>query len=284
MISTHTDNQLRLDSRDFRRVGKDLSRPECVLARPDGSLLVSDQRAAYTLIRPDGTSELVGEKRGLPNGMCMIANGDVIIADIEAREIYSVDPTGRYRLWLSQFEGRPLGAANFIYRAPSGRLYATISTDEPERQRAVRERIKDGYILDITNPNAPFTVYQGFCFTNEMRIREGRVYVAETGLGRIVVGDMQTGGFAPYISEQLFEGARVDGIIFDKYGNLWVTELERNSLHVLTAQGEAICVFEDPAGAILDSPTSLCFVGDTAIVGSLTMDSLIAFKLPDMRH
>lgn len=283
MSADNARTHVRLNPRDFRRVGRGLSRPECVLARADGSLLVSDKRAAYTLIRPDGVQERVGEQRGLPNGMCLTEKGDVIVADIEAREIYCVDPSGRYSPWISHIAGRPIGAANFIYRAPSGRLYATISTDESERQRAVRERIADGYILDITDPREPSVMYRGFCFTNEMRIREGRVYVAETGLGRVVVGDALTGGFVPYVSEQLFDGARVDGILFDKHGNLWVTELERNSIHVFTTGGEVICVFEDPAGVVLDAPTSLCFVGSTAIVGSLTMDSLVAFDLPDLR-
>ncbi len=41
-------SEFRLRAEDFEVVGRNLSRPECVLAEPDGSLWVSDKRGTAT--------------------------------------------------------------------------------------------------------------------------------------------------------------------------------------------------------------------------------------------
>jgi sugar lactone lactonase YvrE len=78
----------------------------------------------------------------------------------------------------------------------------------------------------------------------------------------------------------VFPGAKVDGITFDSEGNLWVTEITRNALVVILPDGRAETVFEDPEGKTLLMPTSITFVGRTALVGSLKMDHLAAFDVP----
>jgi gluconolactonase len=91
--------------------------------------------------------------------------------------------------------------------------------------------------------------------------------------------------------EPLFPGAKVDGITFDAAGNLWVTEITRNALVVISPEGEATTVFDDPEHRTLDFPTSIAFGGPdrrTAYVGSLNMDRLACFEAPfpgqRMRH
>src|SRR5690606_2790946 len=78
-------------------------------------------------------------------------------------------------------------------------------------------------------------------------------------------------------------GALVDGISFDRAGNLWVTEITRNQLWTIAPDGNANLVFEDTEGTILDHPSSLTFCGDdlkTVLVGGLNMTRLAAFKAP----
>ena len=83
-----------------------------------------------------------------------------------------------------------------------------------------------------------------------------------------------------YGPDPLFPGAKVDGITIDGEGNLWVTEITRNALVVILPYGRAETVFEDPEGKTLLMPTSITFVGRTALVGSLKMDHLAAFDVP----
>lgn len=273
-----------LTPNDFRKVGSKLSRPECVICCNDGRVITSDARSSYCIIYPDGRQSLVGEKRGLPNGICMLESGTVLVADIEDREIYRVSPDGRCSTLVSEINGAPLGAANYVYQTPDGRVLAAISTDEPDRLKSVREKICDGYIIDITDSRAPVVIHSGFCFTNEIKIKDRFLYVAETGLGRVSRGMLGSQSFEPYATDELFPGARVDGITFDHYGNLWVTELERNGLYVLTPDKRVVCVFEDPDGVHLRAPTSITFAGKAkrvAYVGSLEMSHIISFDLPD---
>ena len=48
----------RLQASDFHSVGRELSRPECIVAERDGTLWVSDNRAALMRIDPDGPAHV----------------------------------------------------------------------------------------------------------------------------------------------------------------------------------------------------------------------------------
>ena len=49
----------RLKPSDIRFVGANLSRPECILAEADGTLWISDDRAAVTRLDADGRQTLI---------------------------------------------------------------------------------------------------------------------------------------------------------------------------------------------------------------------------------
>jgi sugar lactone lactonase YvrE len=272
---------LRLAPQDFRFVGKDLSRPECIVADPDGTLWVSDNRGALTRIDPDGGQALVGSMKGAPNGFAREDDGSFLVANIEDGRFYRQWRDGHHEVVLDTWEGKPLGSANFAGRGAGGRMWASISTRTVPRSQAVHSNIPDGYVLCRTNGRWEFAA-GGFCFTNEVRERDGWLYVAETAKGRVVRLPVNGGNAAvqPYGPDPLFPGAKVDGITFDAEGNLWVTEITRNALVVILPDGRAETVFADPEGKTLVLPTSITFVGRTALVGSLKMDHLAAFEAP----
>lgn len=275
----------RLRPGDFRPVGRELSRPECIVAERDGTLWVSDNRAALMRIDPDGTQALIGAMRGAPNGFAMEADGSFLVANIEQGRFYRQHRDGRHEVALDTWEGAALGSANFAYRDPQGRMWATISTRTVPRSNAVHATIPDGFVLCRTNGNWRLAA-GGFCFTNEVRLLGEYLYVAETARGRVVrleVSGERLGPMQPYGPDPLFPGAKVDGITFDAEGNLWVTEITRNALIVISREQRAHAVFEDPEGKSLLMPTSITFAGPearTALVGSLKMDHLAAFTAP----
>lgn len=272
---------LRLAPQDFRCMGKDLSRPECIVADPDGTLWVSDNRGALTRIDPDGGQALVGSMKGAPNGFAREDDGSFLVANIEDGRFYRQWRDGHHEVVLESWDGKPLGSANFAGRGEQGRMWASISTRTVPRSQAVHANIPDGYVLCRTNGRWEFAA-GGFCFTNEVRERAGWLYVAETAKGRVVrlPIDGRNAAMQPYGPDPLFPGAKVDGITFDSAGNLWVTEITRNALVVILPDGRAQTVFADPDGKTLLMPTSITFVGRTALVGSLKMDHLAAFDLP----
>jgi gluconolactonase len=275
----------RLQARDFRPVGRELSRPECIVAERDGTLWVSDNRAALMRIDPGGRQTLVGSMCGAPNGFAMEADGSFLVANIEDGRFYRQQRDGRHEVVLDTWDGAPLGSANFAYRDPQDRMWATVSTRTVPRSNAVHSLISDGFVLCRTDGKWRFAA-GGFCFTNEVRVLGDFLYVAETAKGRVVRLRMKgdaLGDPEPYGPAPLFPGAKVDGITFDAAGNLWVTEITRNALVVISPKGNVHTAFEDAGGETLLMPTSITFAGPdlrTALVGSLKMDRLATFTAP----
>src|SRR3974390_680265 len=280
--------KFKLETDTFRSVGTKLSRPECIIAEPDGTLWISDDRAAGPAIRPDGTQALIGSMGGAPNGLAMAADGTIYVANIGHGAFYRLSQDGHHQVLLDTLDGKPVGSANFVYIDEKDRLWLTVATVTTPRSDALHNRIADGYII-LMDEKGPRRVAEGILFANEVRIdREGRyLYVAETTAGRVSRYPLDPDGslgkpevFGP---EPVFPGALIDGIAFDADGNLWVTEIPRHALLAITPQGIAHVIFEDPEGKTLFFPTSLTFGGAdlrTAYVGSLKLDHLMSFTAP----
>lgn len=276
----------KLDPSDFSCIAEGMCRPECIVAEPDNTLWVSDSRAALMRIDPDGTKTLIGSMRGEPNGFAMEADGSFLLGNIGDGRFYKQNRDGTHDIVLDNWEGAPLGSANFAYEDPHGRMWVTISTTVEPRSRSVHGDIPDGYILCRTGGQWKLAA-KGFRFTNEVRLWEDYLYVAETAKGRVVrlkvspSGDL--GPIETFGPDPLFAGAKIDGITFDAAGNLWVTEITRNAIIVLSRDGQAHTVFEDPEGITLVAPASLTFFGPDlrrVAVGSLRMSRLPEFTAP----
>jgi hypothetical protein len=52
-----------IDKSTVRFLGRDLQRPECILAEPDGTLWVADARGGVVCIRPDGNQQVITQRR-----------------------------------------------------------------------------------------------------------------------------------------------------------------------------------------------------------------------------
>jgi len=271
--------------------------PECVLPEPDGSLWVSDQRGSLSHIDPQGRPRVVGSMGGAPNGFARDPDGLFWIADIEGGRVCRMSEDGVHQVVLERIDGEPLGSANFLLCDTEGDLWLSVSTRTRPRSLALAQPVANGSIHRIRRQgrgqwSAPESVATGFHFTNELRLDRDRrwLYVAETALGRISrlpldaagrAGPAEVFGPAP-----LFPGAHVDGIVFDSLGNLWVTEIRRNAILVISPTGEVRTVCEDPEGRFMRKPTSLCFAGPdlrTVIIGSLVDDHLKSFRAPSPR-
>ena len=49
---------------DLSYIGEDLQRPECILAKPDGSLWAADARGGVVHIKPDGSQKIITQTFG----------------------------------------------------------------------------------------------------------------------------------------------------------------------------------------------------------------------------
>jgi sugar lactone lactonase YvrE len=280
--------QFKLETNSFRSVGKNLSRPECIIAERDGTLWISDDRAAVTRVAPDGSQHLIGAMKGAPNGLAMDADGMIYVANIGNGAFYRLEPSGREHILLDKLDGEPVGSANFVYLDEKDRLWLTVSTVTTPRSDALHNKIADGFVI-LVDRKGPRRVADKILFANEVRIDgAGRhLYLAETTAGHVsrypLHADGSLGKSEIFGPSPIFPGALIDGITFDAAGNLWITEITRHALIVLTPEGKAHVVCEDPSGKTLFFPTSLTFGGPdlkTAYVGSLKLDHLMSFIAP----
>ena len=267
-ISSQHRNPLlgwQVDRRSIRTIGRDLQRPECILAEPDGSLWSADARGGVMHILPDGTQRLIAQHTDnrfaqsdsqakyvlggtLPNGLAFARNGDILIANFGTDAIECMSRDGASRTLYTEIDGQPLGKTNFILRDSKNRIWITVTTRLKPWTRSATERTADGYIALIDEQGIRI-VADGFVGTNEIRLdaREEWLYVVESNARHISRLRVQADGSLSdreiYGPSDL--GGIPDGFAFDAYGNLWVTLVVYDRLIAITPEGEVLTLLDD---------------------------------------
>ncbi|SFU75154.1 Sugar lactone lactonase YvrE [Methylobacterium sp. 174MFSha1.1] len=252
----------KVDPGAIRHVGRDLNRPECILAERDGSLWTADARGGVVHIAPDGTQRLVLQETGtaagatgdllsgtLPNGLAFAADGDVLVSNFGTDRLERMTRSGRTRVVLDSIDGRPLGKVNFVLRDSKDRLWITVSTTVNPWSEAISTALADGYVV-LVDEKGPRIVADGFRFTNEIRLdaTEEWLYVAETTGKCVTRLRVQPDGSLTdretYGPSNLGAGL-IDGIAFDRFGNLWATMIFADRLVAITPEGNLLELLDD---------------------------------------
>jgi sugar lactone lactonase YvrE len=249
-----------IDRSSIRYIGEGLERPECILAERDGTLWVADARGGVAKIAPDGSQEIITQKRSsafsgagseadryltgtLPNGLAFTSNGSILISNFGTDCLELMTRDGETRVLAAEIDGKPIGKVNFVLRDSKDRVWITVSTRLRNWMHALRTDLADGYIARYED-GAFRLVAEAFHFTNEIRFdaREEFLYVVETTGGCISRLRVNSAGnlsgreiFGP---SSLGKGAWPDGIAFDSFGNLWGTMVYSDKLFVLTPDGD----------------------------------------------
>lgn len=260
-----------IDKGAIQYVGRDLQRPECILAEPDGTLWSADARGGVVRIAVDGSQDVITQRRSahfehagseatrylngtLPNGLAFDKNGDFLISNFgtDCLEIMSRD--GTTRVLADDIDGAPIGKVNFVLRDSRDRIWITVSTRVKNWMHALRTDLPDGYLARFEDGRFRI-VADGFHFTNEIRFdaNEEFLYVVETTGGcitRLRIDDRgEVRGREIFGPRSLGAGAWPDGIAFDSAGNLWGTLVYSDKLFVLTPEGDMRVLLDegDPA-------------------------------------
>ncbi len=269
-MSTKSSNPLdgfRIDRDTITYLGRDLQRPECVLAERDGSLWSADARGGVMRIGPDGGQSLISQSVAtgfasvssdaerfttgtLPNGLAFAPNGDIVISNFGTDRLELMTRSGDTRVLVDRIDGQPIGKVNFVLRDSRDRYWITVSTRTPNWMSAIRPDLADGYVALYEPESGRLRIVaDGFRFTNEIRFdaAEEWLYVVETCgpcITRLraapdgTLSDRETFGPADH-------GAPIDGIAFDSYGNLWGTHVMADRVFALTPQGELRILLDD---------------------------------------
>lgn len=256
----------QVDPQTISYVGQELQRPECILAEADETLWAADARGGLMRIAADGTQRLVTQvpdvQSGLaiaaesslvtgtlPNGLAFAGNGDILIANFGTDRLERMTREGHSHVVLDSIDGKPLGKVNFVLRDRRDRIWLTVSTKVNPWSDAVNATLADGYIV-LIDDREPRIVADGLHFANELRLdaTEEWLYVAETTAKRVsrfrVQGDGSLKQREVYGPSSLGAGL-VDGIAFDRYGNLWATMIFADRLVAITPEGDLLELFAD---------------------------------------
>lgn len=249
----------------IRTVGRDLQRPECILAEKDGTLWSADARGGVMRISPDGTQQLIAQsvRQGvdpgdpttlilggatLPNGLAINRAGDFLIANFGTDAIELMHRDGRSRTLYTHIDGQPLGKTNFVLCDSRDRIWFTVTTRLQPWTRSINEKAPDGYV-GLIDERGIRIVADGFVGTNEIRFDAGEewLYVVESNARRISRLRMAPDGALS--GREIFGPADLrgtpDGFAFDAYGNLWITIVQTDRLIALTPEGDVLTLLDD---------------------------------------
>ena len=278
----------------IQTIGKDLQRPECILAERDGTLWAADARGGVTMLRHDGTQTFIGQRADarfgaaqvkntddleskftqgtLPNGLAFARNGDILISNFGTDLLEVMTRSGDTRTLYDRIDGQPIGKVNFVLRDSNDRIWITVSTKVNPWTLAASSRVRDGYIALVDDKGIRI-VADGFYFTNEIRFdaKEEWLYIVETTGPHIT--RMRVGADGALTQREIYGpshlGGFPDGIAFDAHGNLWCTLIMIDQLIAITPQGDTRVLLDD------GNPAASKALADAMATGSVTPELMM---------
>lgn len=320
MASLATADRLALDSMGF--IGRELVRPECVLATGSGDLYAADWRGGVARVRADGTTVLYrgtlpGGRPLRPNGIALRRDGSFLLADLGETQggVFVLDRGGSVRPFLEAVDGIDLPPTNYVAEDAAGRVWITVSTRLVPRALAYRADVADGFIVRVDARGAAIAA-DGLGYTNEAVVSpDGAwLYVNETFGRRLSRFPLRADGeLGPKEVVTTFgHGTYPDGLTFDAEGGVWITSIVSNRVIRVAPGGACTLVLEDAdpahtdwaeqayragtlgrphldkaAGRVLANISSLAFGGAdlrTAYLGCLLGDRIAMFRAPVAGH
>jgi len=277
-----------IDISQVKTIGYGVFRPEGVMAMDDGSIYTADARGQCAHIQKDGQVTFIGDIGGVPNGICIDRQGNIIVANIGNGQVQRLSPDGRHDILLTHAQGRTMRAPNFPYIDSKDRLWVSNSTEKEDLESTLRNPVDDGCVVCIENGEARI-VADGIYFANGVTLdaSERVLYVAQTMRRNIlrcpIAPDGTVGPAEVFGPDPLAELGYPDGIAFDDVGNLWVTFPAWNTVGYIKPDGELEIYLDDPHREVLQRPTNICFGGEdrkTAFIGNLDGITIPYFPVP----
>lgn len=285
----------------MREICSGLRFPEGPIALPNGDvLLVEIARGTLTRCRPDGSTEVVAETGGGPNGAAMGPDGKVYICNNGGFEWHEINglllpghapasyvtgsiqrvdlDTGVVETLFIECDGRPLRGPNDIVFDRNGGYYFT---DLGKSSDAGRDW---GAIYYVSPAGAIRTVARPVMTPNGVGLSpaEDRLYYADTVAGRVMYWELEAPGVVrsaagmPPSTTSVPAGllanigsiSRLDSLAVDSEGNVCVATLSVGAITAVAPDGSIRAVVPVPGGDPMI--TNVCFGGPDLTTAFIT--------------
>ena len=223
----------------------------------DGRLfVVAPSKGKIIQVLPGGvTRDIVQYEGGLPTGMQVDRNDDLIVADMKMG-ILRVSLDGKITSMVSEFEGKRIRGCNDVYFDSQGNLYfsAPAGSNNVAPVGELYVRLRDEHVIKLDD---------GFAFSNGLAVSadDRMLVVAETFSKSLYAYDIEGPGrlskkrlWAKLPGEHR---GGPDGMDFDSQGNLLVANWGGGAIEVFDTFGQHIDRIELP----FKQPSNLHFAG-----------------------
>ncbi len=269
-----------------RVLARDLAAPEGPVVLDDGSVALAEMRAGrVTAIRPDGSSTVLAEMGGAPNGLTLGADGSIYVAnnggvhlgpdgywladDLGDGSVQHIAPDGAVSTLAGSFPDDEPHRPNDLCFGPDGALYVT----DPANWEDLAN-LKPGRLWLVALDGATRKVAEISWFPNGIAVGpDGRLFVAQSVTQHLLVvaDDGTTSVFATMPT-----GAP-DGFCFTADGALIVTGSLGNVVCVFGPDGSLLQAIETGEGS---DPTNCCLAEGVLYVTMSGSGELLAVDVP----
>lgn len=276
----------------LRVVAEGLRFPEGPTLMDDGSIAVAEmQGESVSIVPTDGTTRVLGDCGGGPNGTALGSDGAVYVANnggLSAgakgywhapREfdgcVQRIDPSGEVTTVSPPLPGPAPHRPNDICFGPDGTLYVTDSANWENLKE-----IRAGSVVALGPDGAVKQALEVPAMPNGMAFApDGRtMYLAQSLTRRILAVDVAGDGTLGEPRSLLkLPAGMPDGLTVAADGTLWVCGSVGNTISSFSPDGELLQTIETGEGT---QPTNCCIGTDGALYVTFSVPGqLVAFDL-----
>lgn len=239
-------------------------------ADDDGGLYFSDvDNGGVHYLRPDGLIDLVVPKRKGVGGICLHADGGIVVAGRDVSRV--VD--GRSEVLFTRDDlpagTNPVSGFNDLGADARGRVFVGVG------RRNADGDLEGSELAMVTGVHLGDVVYSGVVLPNGVAVSpDGRwLYHADTNPRMIAVIDLADPAPIPPVARRFSTEAAPggpDGMACDEEGGLWIALHEGGCIARFTPDG----VLDRTVAVPANDPLNVCFVGpDLADLMVVTQDN-----------
>jgi gluconolactonase len=275
-----------------RVVADGLRFPEGPSLLDDGSIAVVEmQGEAVTAVAPDGSTRLLGDCGGGPNGSALGSDGAVYVANnggLSAgatgywhapREfdgcVQRIDPSGEVATVSVPLPGPAPHRPNDLCFGPDGTLYVSDSANWENLKE-----IRAGTVVALGPDGSVRQALEVPAMPNGMAFAPdgGRMYLAQSLTRRILTVPVAADGTLGEPESLLkLPGGMPDGLCVAADGTLWVCGSVGNAVHAFSPDGELVRTIETGDGT---QPTNCCIGADGSLYVTFSVPGqLVALDL-----